>query len=299
MSIYGSSSLGTDTNKITFNGTTYPIYRVQSRAPQSRQIRDLDLPIPFESGVSDFETLEGGSAYVLQGTMYPGNESDYDSGIAALRKVASLDVSQDDNDADDGYVPYVFQELARNKKINLKVLYVDVPESTRKGLVQPFRLVCKVKDPTIFSENVSVATTLGSDPTTSDGTALFPFEFPILFGASTYSTSSVAQNDGDLPGYPVSIKVYGPIQTPTITNTTTGEYITVNTNVADGSILTIAYDKDSLTADVDGVSVLNDVTTASTFFKLQPGGNNITLTGSAFSSGAYVDVTYYSTWPLS
>jgi hypothetical protein len=73
----------------------------------------------------------------------------------------------------------------------------------------------------------------------------------------------------------------------------------VSKNVADGSILTIAYDKDSLSVDVDGVSALNDVTSASTFFKLNPGGNNITLTGTAFSSGAYVEVTYYSTWPLS
>lgn len=300
MSVYDTSTLGAVDNQLTFNATTLPIYRVVSRAPQQRQLRDLDIPIPFEDGITDFQTLEGSSAYVISGIMYPGNELDYDNGLAAMRKLSSLDIEQADNNTDTGYVPYVFKEYAQNKQIFLKVLYVDAPESTRKGLVQPFRFICKVKDPTIFSTTVNTATTQGSDPTLVAGTALFPFGFPIQFGASTYSTSSVATNTGDLPGYPISIKVYGPINVPTITNALTGEFITVNTNVAGGSILTIAYDKDSLSVDVNGVSVLNQVTAASTYFKIKPGGNNITLSGGAFSSGAYVELKYYQGyWPLS
>lgn len=299
MSIFDASALGTASNQIAFNGSTFPIYRVISRAPQRRQLRELDIPIPFESGIADFQTLEGSSAYIIEGVMYPGNESDYATGLAALRKVASLDIEQADNASDKGYVPYVYTENSVQKQVFVKVLYVDVPETTRKGLVQPFRLVCKVKDPTIYSATSYQATTQGSNPTLSGGTALFPFQFPILFGASTYSSSSVATNNGDLDGYPTSIKVYGPINTPTITNSRTGEYITVNNNVANGSILTIAYNKTSLSVDIDGVSNLNNVTAASTYFKLKPGGNNITLTGSSFGSGAYVVVAYYSTWPLS
>jgi hypothetical protein len=300
MSVYDTSTLGASDNQLTFNGTILPIYRVVSRAPQQRQLRQLDIPIPFEDGVSDFQTLEGSSAYIISGIMYPGSEQDYDNGLAALRKLSSLDIEQADNNTDDGYVPYVFKEYSQSKQIFVKVLYVDVPESTRKGLVQPFRLVCKVKDPTIFSNTTAIATTQGTDPTTSGGSALFPFGFPILFGASTYSASSVATNTGDLDGYPISIKVYGPINSPTVTNATTGEFITVNTNVASGSTLTIAYNKDSLSVDVDGVSMLNQVTSTSTYFKLKRGTNNITLNGQSFSSGAYVVVTYYQGyWPLS
>lgn len=300
MSIYEASALGTTNNRVNFNGTSFPIYRVVSRAPQARDIRDLDIPIPFENGIVDFQTLEGKSAYIIQGIMYPGNESDYDNGLRALRKVASLELQQADNDSNLGYVPYVWAEATENKQVFVKVLYVDVPESTRQGLVQPFRLVCKVADPTIFSDTILTATTQGSDPTTTAGTAKFPFKFPIEFGASTYSTSSTATNEGDLDGYPIWIKVHGPINSPKISNTTTGEYIQVNTNVASNSILTIAYDKDSLAVDVDGVSVLSDVTTNSTFFKLQPGGNQIELSGSSFSSGAYVELKYYKGyWPLS
>ncbi len=300
MSVYDPSTLGATDNAITFNGTTLPIYRVISRAPQQRQLRQEDIPVPFEDGITDYLTLEGASAYVIEGIMYPGSETDYDNGLAALRKLSSLDIEQADNNTDDGYVPYVFKEYSQSKQVFVKVLYVDAPESTRKGLVQPFKFVCKVKDPTIFSNVVATATTQGSNPTTSAGSLLFPVGFPVLIGASTYSTSSVATNTGDLPGYPIYIKVYGPINVPTVTNATTGEFITVNTNVANGSILTIAYDKDSLSVDVDGVSVLNQVTSSSTYFKLKPGGNNITLQGQSFGSGAYVVMNYYQGyWPLS
>lgn len=299
MSIYDVSVIGTATNQIAFNGTTLPIYRVISRAPQSRQLRQEDIPIPFEGGITDYLTLEGGSAYVIEGIMYPGSEQDYDNGLAVLRKLASLDIEQADTASDDGYVPYVFTEFNQTKQVFLKVLYVNAPEDTRKGLVQPFQLVCKIKDPTIFSGVSYLATTQGSDPTTGGGSALLPHTLPMLLGASLYSSSSVATNNGDLDGFPTSIQVFGPINNPTITNALTGEFITLNANVSFGSILTIAYDKDSLSVDVDGVPALSNITASSTFFKLKPGANNITLTGSAFSSGAYVEVAYYSTWPLS
>lgn len=300
MSIYGSSYIGTATNRVNFNTTTFPIFRIQSRRPQQRQIRDLDIPIPFEAGISDFETLEGKSAYIIEGVMYPGTESQYDSGLASLRKLASLDISQDDSASDDGYVPYVYSEFSQDKQINMKVLYVDIPENTRKGLVQPFRLVCKVKDPVIQSATAKTASTQGVDPTTLGGAAVYAFSYPIVYGATTYAASNVAINAGDLPYYPSSIQVVGPVNSPTITNTTTGEFITVATNLSSSSdVLSITYDKDSLSVTVNGVSVLSSVSASSTFFKLEPGNNIITLTGSSLSSGAYVVVNYRDTWPLS
>lgn len=299
MSIYDVSSLGTSANRLEFNTTTFPVFRVQSRQPQQRQIRDLDIPIPFESGISDFETLEGKSAYVIQGTMYPGGESEYDEGLRTMRRVANLELAQADNLADDGYVPYIFTDSDGQRQIFMKVLYVDLPETTRKGLVQPFRFICKVKDPTIYGYPSKTASTQGTDPTTLGGTAVFPFSFPIIFGASTVTVSNVANNEGDIPGYPAAITVVGPINNPTITNTTTGEYITVATNLATASnVLTITYDKDSLIVTADGVSVLNSVSSGSTYFKLEPGENVITLSGSTIGSGAYVSMNYYNTWSL-
>lgn len=300
MSIYDSSTLGTTANQIQFNGTTFPIFRVQTRQPQRRQIRELDLPVPFESGISDFETLIGQTAYVIEGTMYPGGESEYDDGLRRLRKLASLEIQQDDALSDGGYVPYVFSESIRDKQIFLKVLYVDIPESTRKGLVQPFRLICKIKDPTIYGATQKQANTSEAAFGVASGTAVHAFSYPIIYGASTSSVSVDANNVGDLPIYPTGISIYGPVNSPKITNTTTGEYIQVNVNLGTSSnVLVIQYDKDSLSVELDGVSVLNQVTASSTYFKIPPGSNIFSLTGSSISDDAYAVVSFYDGWALS
>lgn len=301
MSIYDVSYLGTLNNRITFNGTEFPIFRVQSRQPQRRQIRDLDIPIPFESGISDFETLIGQTAYIIEGTMYPGGESEYDEGLRRLRKLASLDVAQDDVLSDQGYVPYLYSEYNTTKQIFMKVLYVDLPESTRKGFVQPFRLVCKIKDPIIYGGTLKQASTSGADFTTATGSAVHPFTYPIIYGASTSSVSTNANNTGDIPVYPVSINIYGPVNAPKLTNTTTGEYIELaGINLATTSNqVVISYDKDSLSVLVDGISAQNQVTSGSTFFKIPPGSNIFQLTGSSISTGAYATISYYDGFALS
>lgn len=300
MSIYAESTLGTNTNQITFNqNTVFPVFRMISRRPQQRQLRELDIPIPFESGVSDFQTLIGKTAYVIEGIMYPGGESDYDAGLRALRKLASLDIEQADALSDGGYVPYVFQEFNTSKQIFLKVLYVDVPENTRKGLVQPFRLICKIKDPTIYGATLKQASTVAASFSVATGSAAFPFKYPIAYGASTSSVSTDVNNEGDVSVYPVSINIFGPVNIPQITNNQTGEYIQVNANLATSSNqLIIAYDKDSLSVSVDGVSNINNVSSTSTYFKLPPGSHNFTLTGSSISSGAYATISYRNGYGL-
>lgn len=302
MALYDTATLGTAANRITFNNYgTYPLFRTLSRRPQQRHLRELDIPIPFESGISDFQTLVGRMAYILEGKMYPSNEADYSSGLASLRKVASLDTSQADNASDFGYVPYIYSEAGTlNKQIFLKVLYVDIREDTRQGLVQPYRFICKVKDPTIYGSPSKSASTQSINPTTSGGTAVFPFTFPIIFGSSTVTVTSTANNSGDIAAYPASIVVHGPINSPKVTNSATGTFIQVNQNLASSSdVLTISYDKDSLSIDLNGNSVLSSVSNDSDYFKIMPGINNITLSGSTVGSGAYVVVNYYDSWALS
>jgi hypothetical protein len=300
LSIFDTSTLGTSTNQLSFNDYgSFPIYRVISRAPQQRQVRDLDIPIPFESGISDFETLIGRMAYIIEGKMYPSSESDYSTGLAALRKLANLEFEQADTNSDFGYVPYIFTENGNYRQIFLKVVYVDVREDTRQGLIQPFRLVCKIKDPTIYGSPIKVASTQGTNATTSGGAAAFPFTFPVVFGASMTSVTSTAINNGTIPAYPASIVIVGPINTPRVTNTATGEYVEISQNLSSASdVITITYDKDSLSVDLNGNSVLSSVTAASTYFKIHPGNNGITLSGTSIGA-AYVVVNYYDSYALS
>ena len=274
------------------------MFRVKNRAPRRPDIRELDIPIPFENGIADFQTLLGQYGYIIDGTMYPDGDAGSEVGLAKLRKVCSLEINQADITTDEGYVPYQFSEFTRDKQVYVKPLYIQLVESTRAGLVQDFRIICKIKDPTIFESTLREASTEPADFGATTGSAIHPFTFPIVYGSSTSSVSIDALNYGDLPAYPVAITIHGPVNTPKIINTSTGEYIEVASNLDAAATLAISYDKDSLVVELNGNSVLDKVTSDSTFWKLQPGSNVISLTGSSISDDAYATVSYRSAWPL-
>jgi len=307
VAIYSKATLGYDDNLITFNDFTLdPIYRSITRIPQKFQIRQQDIPIPFESGVSDFNTLLGETVYVIQGKMYPSGESVYDSGLNALRDVANLDLEQNDINegtlfSNDGYVPYKWGDGSGelSKQLFVKPLYVMAAENTQQGFVLPFTIYCKVKDPTIYGATLKTASTLAGTPGATTGSAAYPFAYPIAFGATYYTVTATATNNGSVPTYPQSIDVYGPVTTPQITNNKTGESITAAVTLNSSSDhLQIQYAKDYLSVTLNGVSVLNKVSSNSVYFKIKPGGNGISLTGSSISSGAYATLNYYDGYSL-
>lgn len=302
MSIYSEATLGEADNQITFNDYTGdPVYRALARSANKYQLRQQDLPVPFESGSSDFLTLLGDTSYIIQGKMYPSGEGAYDEGLNKLRTVCSLELNQADIASDLGYIPYTWGDADGNnsKQIFVKPLYVEFAETTRQGFVQPFVIYCKIKDPTIFSGASKTASTQASDVTLTTGAAVFPVAFPVVFGASLMAVSSTAQNNGTLAGYPASIVVHGPVNNPKITNGATGEYIQIGVNLTSTSdVLTINYDKDTLNMDLNGTSEIQNLSGGSTLFKIQPGENVISLTGSTVSDNAYAVVSYYDYYPL-
>lgn len=295
--IFDESTLGTSNNFITFNqdGTIY--YRLKSRLPQRREVREFDIPLQEETGVADFKTFIGKTMFVLEGTMYPDDEETFAEGRYKLKSVASPQISQDDADSDQGYVPYKWTDNS-DKQLFVKVLYVDLPESSRGGIKQPFKLWCKLKYPVITSQTAESAY-IGSSTATISGGSDLPFTLPVVLGATTYSSNGSITNQGTIGTFP-TITVYGPVNKPRITNSTTGEYLEFNTNLATSNdVLTINYDQDTCTATVGGNSVLNTQTSGSTYFKLIPGINNFTLSGLSMGSGAYATISAYSAWPLS
>lgn len=307
MSVYTKATLGYPDNQIVFNDTAQdPYLRVKARTPQKFQIREQDIPVPFESGVADFNTLIGQTIYVISGVMYPSSENTYDSGLSALRDVSSLDMEQVDPYSssvfsNDGYVPYVWGDASGNldKQLFVKPLYVQAAESTASGYVLPFTLYCKVKDPTIYSANLKVASTIQGNPTSTVGSAVLPFAFPIAFGATYFTVTGTAFNLGSVSTYPQSIDIYGPVVSPVITNTKTGEFLKVAVTMSSTSDhLQIQYSKDYLNVTLNGVNSLQFVSTDSTYFKIRPGGNGISLTGTSISSGAYATISYYDGYSL-
>lgn len=304
MSIYTKAYLGWSGNQIIFNDYTLsPAFRAQSRYATNFQIRNDDIPIPFESGTNDYQTLIGSCNYIIKGTMYPRDATTYYEGLAKLRSVCSVDLQKnDDNNLDNaysGYVPYTWVESGTNKLIYVKALYVQIIEDTRQGYVQPFVIYCKVQDPIIYSDTLKLASTQTSNPVASTGGAAFPFKFPVVFGSTLYDVSSVATNVGTVPSYPVSIDIYGPITNPKITNSKTGEYITINTTLNSTSDrIHIEYNNSKLIVTLNGNNCTQYVTTDSTYFKIEPGSNIITLSGSSIGTGAYAVLSYRDAYAL-
>lgn len=296
--IFDTSTLGTSNNYITFNDDGATIYyRLKQRMPQQRQIREFDIPLQENTGIADFQTFIGKTMYVLEGTMYPDDEDSFAQGRYALKTLASPMVEQADASSDQGYVPYKWTD-STDKQLFVKVLYVDIPESSKNGIKQPFKIWCQLKYPVIFSQD-SNSTTIGNATSTITGGAKLPFVIPVVLGATTYSSNGSINNTGSTGSYP-TITIYGPINIPKITNSTTGEYLELSTNLNSTSdVLIINYDQDSLSVQLNGNSVLNTLTSGSTFFKLKAGINNLTLSGSTIGSGAYATVSANSAWPLS
>lgn len=301
MSIYSEATLGVSDNQLTFNDyTADPVFRALARSANKYQIRQQDLPVPFEGGTSDFLTLIGETAYIIQGKMYPSSETSYDNGLAILRSVCSLDTNQDDILSDFGYIPYVWGDASDQKQLFMKPLYVELTETTRQGFVQPFQILAKIKDPTIYSAVLSTASTGQANPVSTTGSAIYSFTYPIAYGSTVFTVSADCNNIGTTPVYPVTITITGPVSNPRVTNVSTGEYIEVDVSLASSSDqLNIIYDKDTLDINVNGVNITSKLTTASTLWKIQPGTNSIQLSGTTVSTGAIAVVEFYSGWPLS
>lgn len=300
MSIYRSSTLGTSSNQIIFNQLgTYPYYRMKQRQATRRELVEFDIKLPEGIGDADYQTHIGKTYLILAGTMYPKDEATYDEGRRLLRKLASLEIQQADSDSDAGYVPYKWLESEGiNKQLFLKVLYVDIPESSSNGLKQPFRLLCKIKYPVIFGQD-TISTLLGDSTATTSGTSNLSFTLPRAIGLTTYTSNGTLTNIGDTPTYP-TITVFGPITTPRVTNSTTGEYIEVTTNLGSSSdSLIITYDSDTVSITVAGNSVMSSLTSGSTLFKLRAGTNNLSLSGATVGSGAYASVSALPAWSFS
>ncbi len=315
---YDISTLGTDNNQITFNDfKNSPLYRIQSWFATRRQVQEFDIPLPESSGVNDFNTYIGKEYLVIRGIMFPANDYEYNRGREILRKVSSLTLEQNDNLADNGYVQYQWTENVP-KTLAVKVLYVDLPEVVNQGYIQQFTILCKIKYPVVYSQQLvsglinlstsgnaqagalipaTVPTSIGSS--TSGGSTV-PFILPVVLGSPAGAATSITLNNvGDFETFP-SIVINGPIAKPKIVNVTTGEYMEFNLTLNSSSDnLVITTDQDTLSITNNGVNCYGLMTAGSNIFRVQPGLTTFTLSGQSVGAGAQASVSFFSAWPLS
>jgi len=162
------------------------------------------------------------------------------------------------------------------------------PPRISGGRVKAFQLSLVAADPRIYG------TTINNAQATAGGSASGGFTSPIISpwqsGASPVGQIIVA-NLGNMSS-PPTITIYGPITNPTVKNQTTGESLAFTYSLAASEYLEIntADRTIYLNGSTNRYSALNFISSA--WWELQPGNNDIRLSASSYSTGAYVSLLW-------
>lgn len=302
--IYQEFTFGSSANLLTFNDKDADfVIKATRRLATKRDIRSFDTPVPFDSGITDYETFVGRMFYMIDGRIYGRNEGHLYTGQNAIRKAMNIKIAQDDSESDYGYLPMKWSENGVAKQLLMKPLYVDIEENRKWAMKPPFKALFKIKYPVITSQ---AAHSEDFSPAISGtgGILLLAAGIQITangiqIGTSTGTGSGEIDNAGDYPAWP-TITFNGTVTNPKITNVTTGEFIQINYGLTSGESIAITYDNDILTiVKNDGTNIIQYLTSDSTLFTIRPGINALSFTSANMGSGAGCSVNIFDTWPLS
>lgn len=156
----------------------------------------------------------------------------------------------------------------------------DFEDTMQPGLISllcpsPFWL-----DPFIASEEI----------VTWIGGLRFPWRLPSRFAMKGPRVLNII-NSGDVET-PVRVEFKGPATHPRITNTTTGEYIQVNRELATGDVLVVTTDFGAKRVEINGVNAFHWIDLGSTFWQLQVGDNVVAYSSDDQIEPASVTISY-------
>lgn len=151
-----------------------------------------------------------------------------------------------------------------------------------------YQVMLRAADPRLYSQVESQSSTTGA-PSSSGGIP-FPIPFPIPFGSGVVGGSVNVANAGNAPGHP-RIQIVGPITSPAVTNTTTGEAIYLDGLVVTSAQTLVIETRPPRYVTVSGVNAAGSIRWAdSTYPSLAPGGNVIQFTGGGTSGATTMTV---------
>ena len=178
-------------------------------------------------------------------------------------------------------------EYIINARVRGMVTSVD-PEYTFGYIKAQVTMFCP--DPRYFSSTVTTATMTVQPPLGRT----YNRTYNLTYGGGSLSSSTTITNAGRWTTYP-TITITGPVTNPTVGNITTGQYITINYNLANTDTLVI--DLDQKTVTLNGAYARNLLAGNSTWFGAPPGSSNYYFTGTNTTAGVTsATVTYRSAW---
>ncbi len=258
---------------IVFNDITDPNnwYRINSILLDT-EVRNVEDP-KMDEGIEEFTTTLGKGLLQMEVSVFAESEAKLNELLFNLKKAFNPVLTQENVDADDGYLPFKWTETIGATSYNLQAYAkpLEIPKVVRnwRGTGAIVKILCKIKEPKKVGQTTKTIT--------------------LNSGALTGTND----NDGDMGAYPV-ITITGPTGTnPKVLYNETGEFVQFNDTLTGGQVVVIDCKKS--TVKKDGVNAYGSLATTSTFFKIKSG--TVTLIGTNVSTGS-IAVTYRDSFTL-
>lgn len=151
-------------------------------------------------------------------------------------------------------------------------------------------VVLRAVDPYWYDTSATSATY-----TTGASTTFFPM-FPMVLNSDTVFGTQSIDNTGDVEAFPIWT-VHGPCSSITLTNTSTGEAISLPIALTSAQVVTIDTRpfRKTVTRD-DGTNLYGSLSTASVLWSLPTGPSTIEVELPDATTDSYVTLTYSRRW---
>jgi len=248
----------------------------------------IQVDRPVSEGIIDFTSKLSGGELKIPIILFGKTMGDMNVLIDELKEAFNPQLVNDDPvwgkgmimfPGGDGFMPLMWDEEIdspnppRAVQIFAKPLEVlPVLLDSTSGRIRGGVLRLSVEDPRKYSQDLS--TMVDSGTATNGGNFRTPMKITI---------EKIANSPPDVP--PPS---------PTISNTTTGDSITLATSLAEGDVLVI--DTRRQTVELNGVEKRSSISTSSDWIHLSPGDN--ALVNSLYDGNYTVTFEWYQCWSL-
>lgn len=285
-------------NGLTFGeGTGYYVNRAEGFEGFDTRTSDSDQP----RGDGSIRGLDYVAARIVAFELAIIETADSDGSIyeglySALRSAFAPSRSAD--------LPLVFKRPGQpERQINCRPIQLARSEQFRRYNRYGFPpVLLRAADPRIYSSALHTAT-VPIYAATAGGMDFPVTDYPVDFTGGT-QTEFVVTNAGAATAYPL-VRFYGPVTGTctgvTLTNTTTGDVLTITTTITTGQILTAdmgaaVNGADSLVISLDGSSRYGSWSLPRAAFGFAPGSNTLRFQVTGTSTDVVCNVAHRDTW---
>lgn len=261
---------------ITINDHTDPLnfIALQAYPTMELDVRVDERPKEGQHGIWDFFSYYGKRVITFEGVIIGEDEEAVTTIKDTLMNVVNF--PSQPTSSDDGTVVISWTDpRGRDVQIDAKIsAYPSTSRDLGDKMRLDFQLIFKAPSPEIVSQSVIEVDGIRGY---TRGDFMVPFEVPFTLGVDYVNKFNV-ENEGSVIA-DVVYRLYGgahyAITNPRITNVTTGEFMQVDTSLADGTKYVEINTKDGTVLDQDGVDLSGSVHAGSSFPKLAVGSNDI------------------------